>query len=122
MGRRSRAIDPTTVPTRRQADKCRLSIKTTHIVRRLQQNLDGELEIPLTPTQVQSAKILLDRTLPVLQAMEVTQADLPPEESPQEIEEQMREAVKEHVRLMPEDEKQELLTDGNVIELKTAQS
>lgn len=119
MGKRSRAIDPKTVPTRRQADTCRMSIKTTHIVRRLQQNLDGELEIPLTPTQVQSAKILLDRTLPVLQAMEVTQADLPPEEGPLEIAEQMREAVKEHVRLMPEDEKQELLS-GNVIELKTA--
>ena len=121
MGKRSRAIDPTTVPTRRQADTCRLSIKSTHIIRRLQQHLDGELETPLTPTQVQAGKILLDRTVPVLQAMEITQGDLPPEESAEEVMEQMREAVKEYVEKLPEHMKQELLGE-NVINIKTAQS
>ena len=56
--------------TKRQQDKARSAIKTAHIIRRLQQHMDGEVE--LTASQIRSAEILLNKSLANLQATEVT--------------------------------------------------
>ena len=60
-------------------DDIRAKIKTDHIIARLQKHIDGEID--LQPTQVASAKILLDRVVPVLSATEVTRAESVPSES-----------------------------------------
>ena len=52
------------------AETARLAIKTTQIVNRLQAHTDGEVE--LSATQVQAAKILLDKSLPSLQSADIT--------------------------------------------------
>ena len=52
--------DPTV--TRRQADNVRAAIQTKQIVNRLQDHVDGRVE--LTPAQVRSAGTLLAKVLP----------------------------------------------------------
>ena len=108
MPRRPRAIDPHAVPTRRQADNARMAIKTSHIVRRLQQNFNGELPEPLTPSQLKSAELLLNRTLPVLSAMEITQGDLPPEVGPIEARENLEKYLLEFADTASEDVRRQL--------------
>jgi hypothetical protein len=61
----------------RQAD-VRSQIQTSHIVRRLHMHFDGQVE--LTPTMIACGKILLDRTVPVLSAVEVAHIDPLPSE------------------------------------------
>lgn len=51
-------------------ENTRNKIKTTQIINRLTAHINGE--ISLSATQVQSAKILLDRTLPALASVEHT--------------------------------------------------
>jgi hypothetical protein len=48
----------------------RAKIKTSHLVRRLQQHIDGEIK--LDPSQINAIKILLDKTLASLSATELT--------------------------------------------------
>lgn len=56
----------------------RNKIQTSQIINRLQDHMHGRCE--LAPTQVAAAKILLDRVVPVLSAVEQTRVDvLPPE-------------------------------------------
>ncbi len=55
-----------TTLTGRQTDKARSLIKTEQICIRLQKHIDGEIK--LEPSQVRAAEILLNRTLPCLQA------------------------------------------------------
>ncbi len=50
--------------TKRQTDKARELIKTSMLVQRLGDHVEGKCE--LTPSQVRSAEILLNRTLPCL--------------------------------------------------------
>lgn len=50
-------------------------IQTSTIVNKLQQHIEDPAQTPLTDTQIRSAKILLDRTLPTLQAAEITNID-----------------------------------------------
>ena len=115
MGRRKREVDYNSLPTRRQTDKCRTAIKTSHIVRRLQQNFDGELPEPLTPTQLKSAELLLQRTLPVLSSMEVTQETYDPTgDDPMEIQRQFHKMAEEYLEKLPDERKLELLTDGQI--------
>ena len=59
--------------TKRQTDKARSLIKTSMLVQRLNDHVDGKCE--LTPAQVRSAQILLDRTLPCLISQEFSTAD-----------------------------------------------
>jgi hypothetical protein len=56
--------------TVRQAESVRLMIDSTKIVNRFTACLDGEIE--LTATQVQAGKALLDKSLPSLQAADIT--------------------------------------------------
>ncbi len=56
--------------TKHQTEACREKIRTSHIIRRLQLHFNGKLE--LSSAQLTSAKLLLDRVLPVLTAAEVT--------------------------------------------------
>jgi len=113
MPRKPRLLNPNELPTKRQTDKARLAIKTSWIVRRLQQNFAGELDEPLTPSQLKSAELLLARTMPVLQSVEVTQDPEVPKIGPHEAMAQLEEYIKE----LPEHRKQQLLS-GNLIELK----
>ena len=108
MPRKARAIDPHAVPTRRQSDRARMAIKTSMIVRRLQQNFSGELEIPLTPSQLKSAELLLNRTLPVLSAMEVSHGNPPPESSPLDTKKQLNDALLEVAANADDDLKRQL--------------
>lgn len=59
--------------TRSSRERALSRIDTGRIVSILQSHLRGEIE--LQPTQVQAGKILLDRTLPTLQAVEAVQQD-----------------------------------------------
>jgi hypothetical protein len=52
----------------RHDDETRAKIQAAHIIRRFQECLDGTIE--LTPVQVSCGKTLLDRVLPVLQAVD----------------------------------------------------
>lgn len=52
--------------TTRQTDKARALIKTEKICLTLQRHIDGDVE--LKPTQINAARILLDRSLPCLMA------------------------------------------------------
>ena len=54
-------------------DRVRARIDSTAIVNKLQSHVDGTEE--MTQTQIQAARILLDRTLPVLKAKEVSADD-----------------------------------------------
>lgn len=59
-------------------DDIRAKIKTDHLIERLNHHIDGKIE--LQPTQIAACKILLDRVVPVLSAVEQTRVDvLPPE-------------------------------------------
>jgi hypothetical protein len=53
-------------------------IKTDMLCAQLERAAAGEIE--LSPTQVQAAKVLLDKTLPSLQAVEQTQIEAPKDE------------------------------------------
>jgi len=48
-------------------------INVTRIVNRLQSHIDGELE--LTSTQIQAARILLNKVVPDVKALEIKQVD-----------------------------------------------
>ena len=52
----------------RHDENTRLKIKTAYIINRFQDHFAGKIE--LTTTQITAGKILLDRTLPVLQSVE----------------------------------------------------
>lgn len=120
MPRRKREIDPRTTLTKRQTEKCRLAIKSTQIINRLQDNFEGKLPEPLTPSQLKAAELLLSRSVPTLTAMEVTQPEYDPgPESPLELERQFMQMAREYLQKLPDEEKQELLS-GNVIEFKQA--
>ena len=55
---------------KRHQDDVRAKIGASQIVNRLQKHVNGELE--LSATQIQSARILLDKSLPNLQSTEVS--------------------------------------------------
>ena len=59
--------------TKRQTDKARELIKTSMLVQRLGDHVQGLCE--LTPSQVRSAEILLNRTLPCLISQEFSTDD-----------------------------------------------
>ena len=56
--------------TRRQTDKARELIKTEKICEALQKNIDGEVK--MAATQINAARILLDRSLPCLTATSIS--------------------------------------------------
>lgn len=61
--------------TVRQAESVRLMIDSTRLVNRLQDHIHGDKEgkeVELSPTQIQAAKILLDKSLPSLQSADIT--------------------------------------------------
>ena len=66
--------------TKRQSDNCRAAIPATSLVNRLQDTANGKLRdkdgnpIELSTGQVRSAEILLNKTLPNLQATELRAA------------------------------------------------
>jgi len=67
--------------TKRQSDKCRAAIRATSLINRLQDNAIGKLRdksgnpIEMTPSQVRSAEILLNKALPNLSSVERTNID-----------------------------------------------
>jgi hypothetical protein len=54
-------------------NRVRDRIKTGKIINKLQGHVDGTEE--MTQTQIQAARILLDRTVPILKAREVSMGD-----------------------------------------------
>jgi hypothetical protein len=69
--------------TVRQAETVRLMIDSSRVVNRLQDHLEGETE--LSATQVQAAKILLDKSLPSLQSADITAHSSPQMEGEAEL-------------------------------------
>ena len=67
--------------TRRQADTCRAAIQTTKILKRLEDHVLGK--VILAPEQVSSARVLLAKSVPDLQSIEmkaeVTESPTTPE-------------------------------------------
>jgi hypothetical protein len=62
--------------TTRQKENTCAAIKATHLIKRLQEFTDGEIE--LSATQVRAIEILLDRTVPKLaQIQHVGDAERP---------------------------------------------
>jgi len=49
--------------------KTREKIRTSHIIKRLEKHIDGELD--MSASQVRAAEILINRTLPILSAVEM---------------------------------------------------
>lgn len=73
--------------TVRQAESVRLMIDSTKIVNRLQRHIHGDESgepVELSATQIQAAKILLDKSLPSLQSADIT-AHSSPQIEPQEV-------------------------------------
>ena len=58
---------------KRHQDDIRAKIQASQIINRLMSAFNGEVE--LTSTQVNIAKTLLDKTLPDLKAMEISEAE-----------------------------------------------
>lgn len=56
-------------------EKTRAKIKTSQIINRLMQHVNGDVE--MSNSQVRCAEILLRKTLPDLQRVEYSQEDLP---------------------------------------------
>jgi hypothetical protein len=73
MGQRGVRLNP------RHQDMVRQKIQASQIVNRLQNHVDGKVE--LSATQVQAARILLDRSLPTLTSTELTGKDGAPVEA-----------------------------------------
>lgn len=57
----------------RQIEHTKAAIRTTQLVNRLQNHVNGKVE--MTPTQVQACKILLQKTLPDLKSTALTDPD-----------------------------------------------
>jgi hypothetical protein len=55
--------------------RIRERIDSTMIVRKLCDHIDDAERTPMTMTQIASARLLLDRTLPVLKPLEIKQED-----------------------------------------------
>lgn len=81
--------------TRRQQDNHRASIRVANLLSRLEKNANGELKnnagepYELSPSQVKSIQILLDRALPPLQATDLGSLDDRPRLSPEEVEKEL---------------------------------
>jgi len=74
LARRSETLPPGAGTKRvrpERQEEVRAKIQASHIVRRLQMHGDGLLE--LTPTQIKSYEILLNKSLSTLQATEITE-------------------------------------------------
>ena len=70
--------------TVRQAESVRLMIDSTRLVNRLQDHIHGDEHgnaVDLSVTQIQAAKILLDKSLPSLQSADITAHSSPQIES-----------------------------------------
>ena len=76
-------------------DSTRNMISAGKHITRLEKFIRGDIE--MTTGQLSAAKILLDRTVPVLSATEVTQGDYVPEIGPLEAERMFQEALREHL-------------------------
>ncbi|MDH3713751.1 MAG: hypothetical protein OET44_07895 [Gammaproteobacteria bacterium] len=85
--------------TRRQAENVRAAIKVGMIVDRLQKAAMGEIE--MKNSELNAAKLLLDKTLPSLQAVEQTVKDDGPK-SLEEINERIRSILQANPRLARE--------------------
>ena len=55
---------------KRQTEQSIAAIRTTQLLKRLQNHANGEIE--MSPTQVQACKILLQKTLPDLKSTALT--------------------------------------------------
>ena len=106
--------------THRQAEKTRNAIDTTLLMGLLERNALGTLVKPnlkfvpdpgapyeLSASQVKSAQICLDKAMPNLQALEVTDRGDSPEHTPEEL----RLMLKNVLLAMPRDEVMKMLED-----------
>lgn len=86
--------------TKRQADNARAAIQVGVILQRLQECAKGQIE--MSPTQVKAAQILLDKSLPTLQAIDqVIQVEAPPI-TPEEIEDMLKAMLRDMSHCDPE--------------------
>ena len=58
---------------KRQTEQSKAAIRTTQLVKRLQNHANGNIE--MTQTQVQACKILLQKTLPDLKSTALTDSE-----------------------------------------------
>jgi len=93
--------------TKPQTDRHRLSIQTAKLVRRLQDASAGLVD--MTPVQLKATQILLDKSLPSLQAVQVAQHQETPSIGPHEAERLFQEHVASYIKGLPEEKRRELL-------------
>jgi tRNA uridine 5-carbamoylmethylation protein Kti12 len=105
--------------TKSQSDRHRLSIQTSKLVKRLQEVSAGTAE--MTPVQLKATQILIDKSLPNLQAIAVDNVQEAPILSAQETMEKLEEFAQEYLKGLPDEKKREILGE-NIIELKEAQT
>lgn len=86
--------------TRRQAENARAAIQVGVIIDRLAKASRGELD--LTPTQIKASQILLDKSLPTLQAIESTQIEDKPELAAEDVEALLRDLIGDMARQDPD--------------------
>lgn len=84
--------------TVRQAESVRLMIDSNRLVNRLQDHVNGEIE--LSVTQIQASKILLDKSLPSLQATDITAHSSPQIEDETTLVERLRALIARHPQLL----------------------
>lgn len=86
--------------TRRQAENARAAIKVGVIIQRLAAAADGQIE--MSPAQIKAAQILLDKSLPTLQAIESTQIEDKPTLSAEDVDQLLKDLISDMARQDPE--------------------
>ena len=82
--------------TRRQAENARAAIKVGLLLDRLDKASRGEVD--MSPTQIKASQILLDKSLPTLQAIESTQVEDKPEMSAEDVDQLLRDMIGDMAR------------------------
>lgn len=93
--------------TVRQAESVRLMIDSTRLVNRLQDHIHGKTDasgntvaVDLSATQIQAAKILLDKSLPSLQSADITAHSSPQIESEEALVAQLQRLIEKYPHLI----------------------
>ena len=100
--------------TRRQAENARAAIKVGGLITRLQQHVDGKIE--MSPTAVKASQILLGKVLPDQTRIETEETG--PPMSVTEIREQLVQMIASDPTLLEEARKKLEETADNVVEFK----
>ena len=102
--------------TESQSDRHRLSIQTAKLIKRLQDASDGTVD--MSPIALKATQILLDKSLPNLQAIEMTNEPVP-ENHPEQIQAELEVAIHGYLEDLMDDKMRELLY-GDAIKIMSS--